>query len=99
MASAAARTVLGEASEICDVRFEQMLLLDDETAVGAVATVKSPGVVAFEVETYDDGEHVRRATAVLRAVAETRTSRPRRTWPTCWRRIRARWRAPTFGNG
>ena len=70
MASAAASTVLGAASEICDVRFEQMLLLDDETPVGAVATVKSPGVVTFEVETYDDGERVRRATAVLRALAE-----------------------------
>ncbi len=70
MASAAAGTVLGAASEICDVRFEQMLLLDDETAVGGVATVKSPGVVAFEVETYDDGERVRRASAVLRTLAE-----------------------------
>src|SRR5262249_49905772 len=68
MASAAARTVFGTASEICDVRFEQMLLLDDETAVGAAATVKSPGVAAFEVETYDDGERVRRATAILRSI-------------------------------
>ncbi len=70
MAAAAAGTVLGAGCEIFDVRFEQMLLLDDETPVGAVATVKSPGVVAFEVETYDDGERVRRATAVLRALAD-----------------------------
>ncbi len=33
MALAAARTVLGEASEVRDIRFEQMLLLDDETPV------------------------------------------------------------------
>ena len=39
MALAAARTVLGEASEVRDIRFEQMLLLDDETPVGAVASV------------------------------------------------------------
>ena len=70
MASAAASTVLGAASEICDVRFEQMLLLDDETPVGAVATVKAPGVVTFEVETYDDGERVRRASALLRSVQD-----------------------------
>ena len=70
MAAAAARTVFGAASEISDVRFEQMLLLDDETAVGAAATVKSPGVATFDVETYDDGERVRRATAVLRSLAE-----------------------------
>ena len=31
MALAAARTVLGEASEVGDIRFEQMLLLDEET--------------------------------------------------------------------
>ena len=36
MALAAARAVLGEASEVRDIRFEQMLLLDDETPVGAV---------------------------------------------------------------
>ena len=36
MALAAARTVLGEASEVRDIRFEQTLLLDDETLASAV---------------------------------------------------------------
>ncbi len=35
MALAAARVVLGEASEVRDIRFEQALLLDEQTAVGA----------------------------------------------------------------
>ncbi|MBL7314827.1 polyketide synthase dehydratase domain-containing protein, partial [Escherichia coli] len=39
MALAAARAVLGEASEVRDIRFEQMLLLDDETPIGVTATV------------------------------------------------------------
>ena len=40
MALAAADSVLGEASEVRDIRFEQMLLLDAQTAVSAVATVE-----------------------------------------------------------
>ena len=67
MALAAARTVLGEGSEVRDVRFEQMLLLDDKTPVFAVASVTSPGVVDFVVETFQEGERVRRAAAVLHA--------------------------------
>ena len=39
MALAAARATLGEASEVRDIRFEQTLLLDDQTAVGAVASI------------------------------------------------------------
>ena len=35
MALAAARAILGEASEVRDIRFEQALLLDDQTPVGA----------------------------------------------------------------
>ena len=68
MAMAAARTIFGEASEVIDVRFEQMMLLDDETPVSLVATAEVPGVLAFAVETNQDGERARRATAVLRAV-------------------------------
>src|SRR5262249_58912901 len=65
MALAAARTVLGEACEVRDVRFEQLLLLDDETPVGATATVEAPGVVPFVVETNQEGERSRRASAML----------------------------------
>jgi polyketide synthase 5 len=39
MALAAARTTLGEASEVRDVRFDQMLLLDEKTPVDAIASV------------------------------------------------------------
>ena len=70
MALAAASTALGEACEVRDINFEQMLLLDDETPVGAVATVEAPGVVTFVVDTVEDGEHVRRASAVLHAVGD-----------------------------
>ena len=65
MALAAARTTLGDASEVRDIRFEQMLLLDEETPVTAVASVEAPGVVTFAVETNHEGEHERRAVAVL----------------------------------
>jgi polyketide synthase 5 len=71
MALAAAQTVLGEASEVRDIRFEEMLLLDEETPVGAIASVEAPGVVTFVIETDQDGEHTRRASAVLQAVEDT----------------------------
>ena len=47
MALAAARELFGDASEVRDIRFEQMLLLDEETPVTAVASVEAPGVVYF----------------------------------------------------
>ena len=65
MALAAAREVLGESAEVRDISFQDMLLLDEETPVSAVATVRSPGVVDFEVETDRGGERTRRAAAVL----------------------------------
>jgi polyketide synthase 5 len=67
MACAAARTVLGEKFEVRDIRFEATLLLDDETPVSAVASVTSPGIVDFVVETFQEGTQIRRATAVLHA--------------------------------
>ncbi|KUI02474.1 type I polyketide synthase [Mycobacterium sp. IS-3022] len=65
MALAAARTVLGEASEVRDIRFEQALLLDEQTTVGASALALSPGVVDFTVETNQEGQSARQASAVL----------------------------------
>ncbi len=67
MALAAAHAVLGEASEVGDVHFEQMLLLDDETRLGATAWVDTPGVANFVVETDSDGQRIQHATAVLYA--------------------------------
>ncbi len=70
MALGAAREILGEAAEVRDVRFEQMLLLEEKTPVGAVASVEAPGVVKFAVEAEQEGERARRASAVLHAVAD-----------------------------
>ena len=68
MALAAAGTVFGEASAVRDVRFEQMLLLDDETQISLTATAEVPGALAFVVETIEDGVQARRASAVLHAL-------------------------------
>jgi acyl transferase domain-containing protein/acyl carrier protein len=68
IALAAAHAMLGDSSEVCDLRFEQMLLLDDETPLSADASVQAPGVAAFEVQTNHEGERARRASATLRAV-------------------------------
>ncbi|SON61429.1 Phthioceranic/hydroxyphthioceranic acid synthase [Mycobacterium simulans] len=70
MALTAARTILGEKFEVRDMRFEVMLLLDDdETLVSTVATVPSLGEVEFAVETLQEGAgRLRRASAVLDAV-------------------------------
>jgi polyketide synthase 3/4 len=70
MALAAARTTLGEASEVRNIRFEQTLLLDDQTPVSAAATVAAPGVLDFAVDTNLDGERVRRASAVLHTAGD-----------------------------
>ncbi|OBK19150.1 sulfolipid-1 biosynthesis phthioceranic/hydroxyphthioceranic acid synthase, partial [Mycobacterium asiaticum] len=70
MALTAARTVLGDACEVRDVKFEQLLLLDEQTPVGATATVEAPGMVPFVVETTQAGERTRRASATLHAVEE-----------------------------
>ncbi|WP_193047455.1 sulfolipid-1 biosynthesis phthioceranic/hydroxyphthioceranic acid synthase [Mycolicibacterium baixiangningiae] len=71
MALAASRAVFGELAEVRDITFEQMLLLEDQTPVSSVATVKRPGVADFVVETYDEGTEVRRAAAVLHGESST----------------------------
>jgi polyketide synthase 5 len=67
MALAAARAVLGEASEVRDIHFEQALLLDEQTTVGASASLSAPGVADFTVETSQGGELARQAIAILHA--------------------------------
>ncbi|AHC25540.1 MULTISPECIES: sulfolipid-1 biosynthesis phthioceranic/hydroxyphthioceranic acid synthase [Mycobacteriaceae] len=67
MALAAARNVLGEDAEVRDISFDQMLLLQESTEVTAAATVTREGSADFAVETYLDGEQVKRASATLRA--------------------------------
>lgn len=70
MALAAARAVLGEASEVRDIHFERALLLDEQTTIGASASVASPGVVEFTVQTNQGGEQARYARAVLHAAED-----------------------------
>ncbi len=65
MSLAAAHKVFGDGAEVRDVVFEQMLLLDEETPVSAVASISVPGVAKFVVETNEAGERARRASAVL----------------------------------
>lgn len=67
MALAAAHTVLGDAGEVHNITFEEMLLLDGETPLSAAATVVSEGVVELAVQTYFAGELTKRATASLHA--------------------------------
>ncbi len=66
MALAAAHAVLGEASEVCDMRFEQALLLDEQTTVGTSAAASSSDAFEFSVHAEREGEHVRQFTGVLR---------------------------------
>jgi polyketide synthase 5 len=65
MALAAARTVLGEAAEVRDIRFEQALLLDEHTMVGASTSLSWPGIAEFVVESDQGNGQVRQASAVL----------------------------------
>ncbi len=67
MALAAARTVLGEAAEVRDIRFEEALLLDEDTTVGASTSLSSPGVADFVVESGQGGGYACQASAVLHA--------------------------------
>ena len=67
MALAAAGTVFGEPSGVSDVRFEQMLLLDEENQISLTATAEVSGALTFVVETNEDGVQARRASAVLHA--------------------------------
>jgi polyketide synthase 5 len=68
MALAAARAVLGDASEARDIVFEDLLLLEEQTPISAVASVTSEGVIDFQVTTRQEDQEIRRATAVLHVV-------------------------------
>lgn len=75
LAMAAAERLFPDGSEVRDIRFEELLLLDDHTEVAAVASLDAPGVAAFAVRTDSGegaGERVLRAAADLHAVADGR---------------------------
>lgn len=65
MALAAARAGLGEGAQVRDLRFEQVLPLEEQTALSSGAVVTAPGVLTFGVHTHHDRMRVDRATAVL----------------------------------
>ena len=77
MALAAARTVIGEAAEARDLVFEELLLLEEQTPVSAVASMTADGVADFQVTTREEGQEVRRATAVLHAIDDEPASATR----------------------
>jgi mycolipanoate synthase len=70
MALTAARTALGDDSEVHDITFEATLLLDDERLASSAATVSASGALQFAVETHDEGQRVRRSTALLLAATD-----------------------------
>ncbi|OBK88057.1 type I polyketide synthase [Mycobacterium sp. 1165178.9] len=65
MALAAAHAVLGETSEVLDIRFERALRLDEQTAIGASASSSLSGAIEFTVEAFRGGEKTRLSNAVL----------------------------------
>ena len=67
MALAAARKVLGDDAEVRDLRFEAMLLLDEETEGRGRCDSEVAGVVEFSVETNAEGARIRRASAAPHA--------------------------------
>ncbi len=75
MALAAADQVFPAGSEVRDVRFEELLLLDERTELTTVAALDAAGVAAFSVQTDDDGERTLRATAALHAANPPRPAR------------------------
>ena len=79
MALSAAATVLGDAVEVRDIRFEESLVLDEQTTVGAVASIATPGTFDFSVVTNSGGDQLRHAAAVLSAAEDQRP--PRRDLP------------------
>lgn len=71
MALSASRAVLGDDGEVRDIRFEQTLLLDDETPISVSAVADTPGRLDFVVETNEEGGRTRRASGVLRVTDDT----------------------------
>ncbi|MFG1932898.1 beta-ketoacyl synthase N-terminal-like domain-containing protein [Mycobacterium sp. NPDC048908] len=61
MALSAAGTVLGDAAEVRDIRFEHVLVGDTAISISTVATAESPDTFRFVVETYPDRAPVRHA--------------------------------------
>ena len=63
MALSAAAAAFGPGSEVRDIQFGATLMLDESTPIAASVTLDAPGAGTFVVETTDEGERIRRATA------------------------------------
>jgi NADPH:quinone reductase-like Zn-dependent oxidoreductase/NAD(P)-dependent dehydrogenase (short-subunit alcohol dehydrogenase family)/acyl carrier protein len=75
MALSAAAATIGADCEIRDITFDEMLLLDRRTPVTTTASIDSSGAVRFAVQTDNDGERLRRASAVLHAADQKQPPR------------------------
>lgn len=98
MALAAAHTIFGEQSQVCDIRFEEMLLLDDQTPIGAVASVEEPGVAGFVVQTEQQNQRCDEPAQYCRPYPR-KTGRPPMTWPIYCGPIGAATTAPRCESG
>ena len=97
MALAAARAVLGEASEVRDIRFEQALLLDEQTTVGAVGVGRHRRASSTSPWRPIRGAS-RRGRPPRSCTPQTTSSHLRTTWPRCLPRIRVARTAPRCGS-
>ena len=97
MALAAARVVLGEAAEVRDMSFEQILLLEDETPVSAVVSATSPAPwTSLWKHTKTMSSFGGLPLSFMRA---TMSSYPATTWPICLGHIRGSSTARSCGTG
>lgn len=72
MALHAAGQMFPDGSAVGDIRFEDLLLLDEHTDLTAVAALDAPGLASMRIQTDDDGETTLRATASLYGAAVQR---------------------------
>ena len=77
IALAAAQQVLGADASVRDVTFDQLLLLEDETPLFAVASVTPDGTVDFAIKTHSGDDETGRASARLHPGDEERGQGPR----------------------
>ena len=75
MALTAADQLFGSGSQVTDVSFEDLLLLDEHTELTTVATLDSPDLAELQVQTDEDGERVTRAAARLHGAEGHQPSR------------------------
>ena len=73
MALAASRTLLGAQSTVCDLSFDEPLILAEETAISASAVTNGAGAFDLTIQTHQPSGEVQHAAATLR-VADVDTT-------------------------